>query len=52
MTLYEFRRLPEKEQYNITFNIGTFMDHSFKGDQKFSLYAVQQFFVQVEYCKT
>lgn len=47
ITLYEFNRLPEQEQYNIVFNEGTFIDHYFKGNQKFSLYAVDLFLLSL-----
>lgn len=50
LTLYEFNQLPDQEQYNIVFNYGTFIMHYFENYRKFSLYAVDQFFVEVEYC--
>ena len=49
ITLYEFSRLPENEQYNIVFNTGTFIDHFVTDRQKLSLFAVEDFFVEVEY---
>ncbi|TBW28275.1 hypothetical protein [Gramella sp. KN1008] len=49
MTLYEFSRLAKQQQYSIAFNKGTFIEHYFTGYRKFSLYAVEKFFVEVEY---
>lgn len=52
ITLYEFKRLPEQEQYNITFNYGTFIDYLEQKNKKFVLYAVDLFYVQVVYNTT
>ena len=52
ITLYEFKQLPEQEQYNITFNKGTFLDYLTKGNKKLVLYAVDLFFVELEYNTT
>lgn len=49
ITLYEFKLLPEQEQYHITFPEGEFLDSRICGDQRFALYAVDKFFVEVEY---
>lgn len=52
LTLYEFRRLPEQEQYKITFNYGTFIDYLERKNKKLVLYAVDLFFVELEYNTT
>lgn len=49
ITLYEFKRLPEQEQYYLTSNKGTFIEHYFTEKATFSLYAIDQFFVETEY---
>ena len=49
ITLYEFRGLSDQEQYHLVFNEGTFIDSRIYGNQKFALYALDMFFVEVEY---
>ena len=49
ITLYEFKLLPEQEQYHITFTEGEFIDSRIYEKQRFALYAVDMFFVEVEY---
>lgn len=49
ITLYEFLALPEQEQYDIIFNVGEYLDLSLEGNKRFVLYAVDLFFVEVEY---
>ena len=48
-SLYEFKLLPDEEQYYITFNQGQFLDSYFERDRRFALYAISKFFVEVEY---
>ena len=49
ITLYEFRGLSDQEQYHLVFNEGTFIDSKIYGNQRFGLYALDMFFVEVEY---
>lgn len=49
MTLYEFKLLEEEKQYVITFNKGTFLEYYLETNRRFALYAVDRFFVEVEY---
>ena len=49
ITLYEFRILSDQEQYRLVFNEGTFIDSKIYGNQRFALYALDMFFVEVEY---
>ena len=49
MTLYEFNLLPEQEQYRKLFNEGDFISHRLKPNARFALYALEKFFVEVEY---
>lgn len=49
ISLYEFLVLPDREQYNIVFNKGEFIDFQIDGNKKFALYAIDLFFVEVEY---
>ena len=41
ITPYEFSRLPEQEQFDITFNKGMFLEYFLNGNQRFALYAVE-----------
>lgn len=49
MTLYEFKLLPDEKQYEITFTQGDFIDYYLTGSVRYALYAVDRFFVEVEY---
>lgn len=49
ISLYEFLVLPEQEQYYIVFNKGKFIDFQIEGNKRFALYAIDMFFVEVEY---
>lgn len=49
MTIQEFEILTESEQYVITFNKGEYIDFWINGNQRFALYSVENFFVEVEY---
>jgi len=49
ISLYEFLVLPDQEQYYIVFNKGVFVDFLIDGNKKFALYAIDMFFVEVEY---
>lgn len=49
ITLNEFLALPDREQYDIVLQIGEFLDSCFQGNKKYVLYAVDLFFVEVEY---
>lgn len=49
MTLYEFKLLDKEKQYEVTFKKGTFIDYHLEIKRRFALYAVDRFFVEVEY---
>lgn len=49
MTLYQFKLLPDEKQYEITFTEGDFIDCYLAGNVRYALYAVNRFFVEVEY---
>ena len=49
MTLYEFKLLPEQEQYRVIFNKGDFVTYRLESKARFALYALDKFFVEVEY---
>ncbi|WP_417885053.1 hypothetical protein [Zunongwangia sp.] len=49
MTLYEFKLLPEQEQYRTLFNQGEFITYRLESKARFALYALEKFFVEVEY---
>lgn len=49
MTLYTFNSLANEDQYKTTFNMGTFIDYKIIDETKYALYAIDMFFVEVEY---
>lgn len=50
MTLYEFNLMPnDQDRYKVVFNEGSFIYSISEGNKKFALYAVNKFFVEVEY---
>lgn len=51
MTLYEFKLLKKELQYHRTFTESIFIDYPIKTKRRFVLYAVDKFFVEVEYDK-
>lgn len=48
-TQYEFLALPELEQYDVILTIGEFLEIRIEENKIFILYAVDRFFVEVEY---
>jgi hypothetical protein len=49
MKFYEFLRLSEEEQFNITWSIGILVDQFIKDNIAINLYAINEFFVEVYY---
>ena len=49
MKLEKFKALLEHDQYDITFKEGDFIEYWLNGNQRFALYAVYKFYVEVEY---
>lgn len=49
LSLYEFKLLEDKEQYNFIFNHGKYLTYHLDGNKRYALYAVERFFVEVEY---
>lgn len=49
MTLYEFKLKSDHEQYDIVFTQGYFIDYHLEATKRFALFAVNKFFVEVEY---
>lgn len=49
ISLYEFLALPDQEQFAIIFNKGNYIDFRLEEKKRFVLYAVELFFVEVEY---
>lgn len=49
MTLYEFNSLSEHDKFDIVFTKGEFIDYRLKMEKRFALYAIDMFFVEVEY---
>ena len=53
MTLYEFNALDQQSKYDVVLNIsGVYLDNFIKGNQRFNLYAIDKFFVEIEYNNT
>lgn len=49
MTLKEFNILSDHDKYVITFQQGVFLDYHLAGNLRYALYAIDKFFVEVEY---
>lgn len=49
MTIKEFDKLSEHERYDIIFTQGDFIEYWINGNQRFALYGVFMFYVEVEY---
>jgi len=50
--VYEYLTLPKEEQWNALWDSGKFLTHRIDGDSKFTLYALDRFFVEVELDKS
>ena len=48
-TLYEFKLLSDHQQYDVIFTEGTFIDALIEENTRYALYAVDLFFVELEY---
>ncbi len=49
MTLYEFNLIDKEDQCHTVWNNGTFIDSVTSGDFKMVLYAIDKFFIEVQY---
>ncbi|WP_034917856.1 hypothetical protein [Gillisia sp. CAL575] len=49
ISLYEFLALSDKEQYELAFNKGNYLDTLSKGSTRYVLYSLDLFFVEIEY---
>lgn len=49
MTLYEFNMLDDNDKYQTTWDKGVFIDSKVKKEERFVLYAIDMFFVEVRY---
>jgi len=49
MTLYEFNILNDDDQYQTVWDNGTYLDSVTSEGIKMALYAIEQFFVEVQY---
>ena len=49
MTLYEYKLLPDAEQYEVLFNQGDFVTSRISGTKRYALYSLFLFFLEVEY---
>ncbi|ALM21009.1 hypothetical protein AAT17_07120 [Nonlabens sp. MIC269] len=50
MTLYEFNQLNQQKQYDEVLNkSGIYLDNYINGIHRFNLYAIDRFFVELEY---
>ncbi len=48
-TLYQFKLLSDQEQYDLVFNKGQFLTYRLKSNSRFALYALNKFFIEIEY---
>lgn len=49
MTINEFNKLENHIKFDLTFNQGTFIEYFINGNQRFALYSIFKFYVEVEY---
>lgn len=49
MTLYEFNTKDNNTKYDTVFTKGTYLDVIVEGNIRFALYALDMFFVEIEY---
>jgi hypothetical protein len=49
MTLYEFNRLKEKDQFTFLWRHGVFLINITTGPKKYALYQIDTFYVEVRY---
>ena len=50
MTINEFNKLDNHNKFDLTFNQGTFIEYFINGNQRFALYSIFKFYVEVKYC--
>ena len=48
-TLYDFKPLSAQQQYDVVFTEGTYIDAILEEKTRYALYAVDLFFVELEY---
>lgn len=49
MTPYEYKTLSEDDQWNTVFSNGKFLDIVIEGNSKYVLYAIDKFFIEMEW---
>ncbi|WP_024771661.1 hypothetical protein [Aquimarina macrocephali] len=49
MTLHEFNLLSEGRQYRTVFSEGTFVDSFMEDEERYILFAIDQFFVEIHF---
>ncbi len=49
ISLYEFKLLPQENQYDFVFTNGDFITNREDGGSQYVLYALHRFFVEIEY---
>lgn len=49
ITLNKFLSLPDREQFDVIFTLGDFLEIRQQENRRFVLYSVEQFFVELEY---
>jgi len=52
ITLYEYNSVPQQQRFQHLWSNGTFLTNRFAGTSRFNLYALGDFFVEVEYSVT
>ena len=50
ISLYEYKRLPEKNQHWLVHTEGDFIELVIKGDHRYLLFGVSSFYVELTYC--
>jgi len=49
LSLYDFKLLSNHDQYDVVFTKGTFIDFVIEENTRYALYALDLFFVEIEY---
>ncbi|WP_029035854.1 hypothetical protein [Salinimicrobium xinjiangense] len=50
ITLYEYKRLPEKQQHSLVHTEGDFIELVMTGNHRYLLFGLSSFYVELTYC--
>lgn len=49
LSFYDFTQLPDEQQFNLVFKEGEFIDSREIGENRFALYKLYGFFIELQY---